>query len=302
MILSVGSRSSDLAQKQSEYVVNLLEEEDDVRADLTTTDSLGDRHDDADPGELDETGIFTSAIDEKLLDGRFDLVIHSLKDCPTDTPEELTLAAIPPRVTPFDVLVGSLESDLNNFEPGTVIGTSSIRRRANLLHENPDLSVESCRGNVPTRLEKLEDEDADFDALVLAAAGLERLEMSPKGRIFRRSEMLPAPGQGALAIMCRSDQPDVVEVVSRINHRPSELICRAERAFLSRLEGGCQAPIGALANIRGGTLKLTGSVLQTEGKRKLEETVTGPEENADELGLRLADTLIDQGAEEFLER
>lgn len=302
MILSVGSRKSELAQKQSQYVVDLLEEDEDVRADLTTTESLGDKASDVDPGELGETGIFTSAIDEQLLEGRFDLVIHSLKDCPTDTPEELSLAAIPPRVTPFDVLVGSLESDLTNFDPGTVIGTSSIRRRANLLHENPDLSVESCRGNVPTRLEKLEDEDSNFDALVLAAAGLERLEMSPKGRMLRRSEMLPAPGQGALAIMCRSDQPEVIDKVSRINHRPSELICRAERAFLSRLEGGCQAPIGALANIRNGTLELTGSVLQTEGERKLQDTVSGPEEDAEQLGLELADTLLDRGAEDFLER
>lgn len=302
MILNVGSRQSELAQKQSEYVVDLLEEQDDVRADLTTTESLGDQETDADPGELGETGIFTSAIDEKLVEGRFDVVVHSLKDCPTDQPEELELAAIPPRITPFDVLVGSMESDLTAFGTGTVIGTSSIRRRANLLHENPDLSVESCRGNVPTRLEKLEAEDSNFDALVLAAAGLERLEMSPKGRLFRRSEMLPAPGQGALAVMCRSDNPEIIEKVSKINHRPSELICRAERAFLNRLEGGCQAPIGALAHIRNGTLELTGSVLETEGNQKLEETISGPEEDAEELGLRLADQLLDDGAGDFIER
>lgn len=302
MILNVGSRRSELATNQAEYIVSLLDDIEDVRADLTTMDSLADQHDQTDPGELGETGVFTSALDNKLIEGRFDVVVHSLKDCPTEESEELQIAAIPPRVTPFDVLVGSTVPDLNDLDDGTVIGTSSVRRRANLLHENPELTVESCRGNVPTRLEKLEAEDSEFDALVLAAAGLERLELSPNGRLMRRPEMLPAPGQGALAVMCRRDDPEIIDKVSTINHRTSELVCRAERSFLSRLEGGCQAPIGALARIRNGTLKLTGSILEPDGDRKLQDSVEGPEDDAESLGLDLAEELLDRGAGDFLDR
>ncbi|MFB6347728.1 MAG: hydroxymethylbilane synthase [bacterium] len=302
MILNVGSRYSELAQNQAGNVVDLLEKQENVRAELKTMEAAGDKDTESDPGEFDETGVFTSRLDQKLLDGRFDLVIHSLKDCPTETPEQLEVAAIPPRATPFDVLIGSLESDLSNLPSGTVIGTSSIRRRANLLHLNSNISVESCRGNVPTRIDKLEDDDTKYDAIVLAAAGLERLELSPKGRMLRRPEMLPAPGQGALAVMCRADKPKIKEIVEAISHRPSEFICRAERSFLSRLEGGCQAPIGAIGRLRNGTLELTGSVLEPDGNRKLQDTISGSRDDAESLGKQLADRLLTDGAGSFLDR
>lgn len=302
MILTVGSRDSELARQQAGYVADLLEDETDTRAELQTLESLGDQRREADPGELGEIGIFTSRLDRELADGTFDLVVHSLKDCPTDSHEDLEVGAVPPRTTPFDTLLGLTEDDLGNLPDGTVIGTSSRRRRANLLHENDELIVESCRGNVPTRIEKLEDEDSKYDGLVLAAAGIERLELKPKSRLLRRSEMLPPAGQGALAVMCRSDNDTVLERLRAINHEPSETICRAERTFLSRLEGGCEAPIGALARLSNKTLELNGSVTAPDGSRQVTDTLEGSPENPEELGRQLANQFLEQGVDELLER
>lgn len=302
MILTVGSRDSELARRQAEYVADLLEEETDTRAELQTLQSLGDRERDADPGELGEIGIFTSKLDRELAEGTFDLVVHSLKDCPTESEENLEVAAVPARTTPFDTLLGLTEDDLGNLPEGTVIGTSSRRRRANLLHENDDLTVESCRGNVPTRIDKLEDEDSKYDGLVLAAAGIERLELKPKSRLLRRSEMLPAAGQGALAVMCRSDNEPVRSRLRTINHEPSETICRAERSFLARLEGGCEAPIGGLARLSNETLELSGSVTAPDGSRQVTDTLEGSPSTPGELGRRLAERLLEENVDEMLER
>lgn len=302
MILTVGSRSSRLARSQVKSVVELLEDQTDVRAEVMTMDSTGDRNPDQDPEELDEIGIFTSQLDRNLLDGTYDLVVHSLKDCPTDRNENLDLAAIPPRATPFDVLVGIRNDRLEELENGTVVGTSSQRRRANLLYHNSDVTVDSCRGNVPTRLRKLEDDETNFDALILAAAGLYRLELTPDSRILSQNEMLPSPGQGALAVMCRSDRPEVLKRLRKINHEPSERICRAERSFLGRLEGGCEAPIGGLARTKNGELTLEGSVTAPDGSRRIERTITGPIQEAAELGYRLADRFIEAGANELIAR
>lgn len=302
MILSVGSRDSELAQNQTEYVIDLLEDEADVRAELLTEKSTGDEHPEEDPGELDEIGIYTSRLDRKLIDGQYDIVVHSLKDCPTDRPDPLELAAIPPRTTPFDVLVGSLENKFSDLDDDTVIGTSSDRRKANVLYSNSNLDIKSCRGNVPTRLDKLESDDTPFDALILAAAGLERLDLSPRSRMIKRDEIIPAAGQGALAVMCRSDNEKVLEQIKQINHEPSELVCRAERSFLSTLEGGCEAPIGALARIKNDTLTLYGSVTQKQGKERIEDTISGSTNEVEKLGRQLANEVLDEGAGSFLKR
>jgi hydroxymethylbilane synthase len=305
MILTVGSRDSQLAREQSEYVIDLLEDHTDVRAELRTVDSLGDQKQDVDPGDLNEIGIFTSKLDRELAEGTFDLVVHSLKDCPTERENDLELAAVPPRATPFDVLVGQTES-IPDLEDGTVIGTSSRRRRANLLFHNENLTVEPCRGNVPTRIDKLnaenEEEDPAFDALVLAAAGIERLDLTPKSRLLRRNEMIPAAGQGALAVFCRSADDKIKDRLRTINHESSAIVTRCERSFLATLEGGCEAPIGALGRLSNEELHLTGSVTEPEGTRQIFDTIEGSPENPAELGTRLAEEFLDRGAAGFLER
>ncbi len=305
MILTVGSRDSQLARQQSQRVIDLLEERTDVRAEIRTVDSLGDRERKADPGELDEIGIFTSKLDRELSEGTFDLVVHSLKDCPTDQENDLTLAAVPPRATPFDVLVGLIEK-VDDLEGGTVLGTSSRRRRANLLFCNQNLTVKNCRGNVPTRINKLDedsdDHDPSYDGLVLAAAGIERLDLNPKSRLLRRSEMLPAAGQGALAVFCRSQDQEIYDRLQEINHESSEVVTRCERAFLARLEGGCEAPIGALARLSNDQLHLNGSITEPEGTDRVSDTIEGSPEKPGEIGRRLAEEFLDQGAGDFLER
>lgn len=304
MILTVGSRDSQLARQQSNYVIDLLEEQTDVRAELRTVDSLGDREREADPGELEEIGIFTSKLDRELSEGTFDLVVHSLKDCPTEREHDLELAAVPPRATPFDVLIG-LTENLTDLEDGTVIGTSSRRRRANLLFHNPDLSVEPCRGNVPTRIEKLEPNDkneSNYDGLVLAAAGIERLDLTPKSRLLRRSEMLPAAGQGALAVFCRREDEEIRDRLREINHESSATVTRCERSFLARLEGGCEAPIGALARLSNNQLHLNGSVTEPNGNERIFDTLEGSPENPEKLGRELAEEFLERGGGDFLER
>lgn len=301
MILRLGSRDSELAVAQAESVAERLEALDGVRVDAVTTDTVGDRQTDPDLASIGQIGVFTAELDELVLAGDVDAAVHSLKDCPVELPEGLTVAAIPPRTTPFDTLVGAEERPLSALPDGTGIGTSSRRRRANLLVCHPALEVHPCRGNVPTRLEKLENEDR-YDALVLAAAGLERLDRAPvPARLLSTDEMLPAPGQGALAVTCRADDTEVRGVLERIDHSPSRRVCSAERAFLSAMGGGCQTPIGALGSQRGGELHLLVSVSHPEGDRRLEEDWSGPPEDALEAARTLADELLDRGAEELID-
>lgn len=301
MILRLGSRDSELAATQAESVAGRLEELDGVRVDAVTTDTLGDREADRDLASIGQIGVFTAELDELVLSGDLDAAVHSLKDCPVDLPEGLVVAAVPPRTTPFDTLVGLEERPLSALEDGTGIGTSSRRRRANLLACHPGLSVHPCRGNVPTRLEKLETEDR-YDALVLAAAGLERLDRGPTpARLLSTDEMLPAPGQGALAVTCRAEDTEVRSVLEAIDHGPSRRVCSAERAFLSAMGGGCQTPIGALGTERGGELQLLVSVTDPEGDRRLEESWSGPPGDALQAARTLAEGLLDRGAGKLIE-
>ncbi|MFB6357336.1 MAG: hydroxymethylbilane synthase, partial [bacterium] len=265
--------------------------------------SKGDTRHDVAIGEMDETGVFTGALDQQVLDGEIDAAIHSLKDCPTDQHPELEVAAIPARATPLDMLVGLSTPRLSELEPGTTIGTSSRRRRANVLYENDRLHLKKCRGNVPTRLDKLNDDQ--YDGIIIAAAGLERvgkdLEQRPSiQRLIRTGEMLPAPGQGALAVVCRSEDKETLETLREIDHTPSHQICGAERSLLATLEGGCQIPIGALGSIRNDQLLLKASVTSPDGSTRITGELKGPPEEYDSIGKQLAEDLIDRGARELL--
>lgn len=299
MILSIGSRDSLLARQQAEPLVEELDESEGVRADLVTRSSAGDEDQDRALDNYDQTGVFTSNLNEAVLDGSIDAAVHSLKDLPTERPEDLTLAAVPPRTTPFDMLVGRADPDLSD-EDGLVIGTSSRRRRGNLLFLNSDLNVEGCRGNVPTRLDKLYDEE-QYDALVLAAAGLERLGMEEiTNRLFRLDEMLPAAGQGALAVVAHAENEPVLRELQTLDHRPSRRTTRAERALLHRLEAGCQAPVGTVARVQGNQMVLRAHVTHPEGERRLEVMQEGLADEPRDLGMDLAEDLLERGAAELI--
>lgn len=300
MFIDVGSRDSELARAQSNQIIDQLNDLEDVRAEIRTMESSGDQQDDRAIPEIDETGVFTSRLDRAVVNGDVDVAVHSFKDCPTETDHPLTVAAVPPRTTPMDALVGIGDPDIQQIDADTTIGTSSIRRRANLLHRNPDLDVQPCRGNVPSRLDKLE--EGDYDGLVLAMAGLERLEETVKPlRILRPEEILPAPAQGALAVVCHRDRDDLIERLETLDHATSRLLCEAERAFLNEVEGGCQAPVGALGKLSGDQLVLQGTVTHPDGEDQVGGELRGDREEPDKLGRELAEVLLEQGAGEFIQ-
>lgn len=301
MFITIGSRSSKLARTQAEQVIEQLNELDDVRAELNTMDSLGDEQRDRAIPEIGETGVFTSRLDEAVVDGTIDAAVHSFKDCPTESNGDLTVAAIPPRTTPMDALVGLGEPDLQQLPAGTTIGTSSTRRRANLLHQNDKINVKPCRGNVPTRLQKLE-EGNEYDGLILAMAGLERLDESVKPlRMIRPDEILPAPAQGAMAVICRDDHSELRTVLGKIDHSKSRQLCEAERAFLNEVEGGCQAPVGALGKFSKDHLVLEGTVTHPDGEEQVGGELHGSPEDAEKIGRELAQTLLSRGAGDFIQ-
>ena len=241
-------------------------------------------------------GLFTKEIEEALLEKRADLAVHSLKDLPADLPEGLVLAAIPPREDPRDALVGK---PLAELPPGAKVGTSSLRRAAQLRRMRPDLLVESVRGNLDTRLRKLD--EGQYDAIVLAAAGLNRMGWAARIReIFDAEVMCCAVGQGALAIETRAEGAGR-EACAPLDDAPTRTAVTAERAMLSALGGGCQVPIGAYASIRSGRLRLLGVAISPDGRDTVRAETEGPAEDAARLGTALGAELLDRGARRILE-
>jgi len=230
--------------------------------------------------------------------------VHSLKDLPTDETPGLCLGAVPERASPADVLVcregpSDGETCLDSLQAGAVLGTGSLRRRSQLLHVRPDLQAEDVRGNVETRLRKLD--EGTYDALVLAEAGLTRLGLAERiSQILPPEIALPAVGQGALGLECRADDAPVREVLAGIDHPATHAAVRAERAMLAALRGGCLAPIAAFGRIEEQLLVLTGRVLSVDGVQRIEATLDGDPDTADELGRRVAEALLDDGAEELV--
>jgi len=301
MIIKLGTRSSKLARTQSETIRDLLREHTEHEVKLQTMDSIGDQQPERKIPEIGETGVFTSRLNRAVIDETIDIAVHSLKDLPTEIEPGLKLAAIPPRSTPMDVLIGLDQPGLGRLPEDTVIGTSSIRRRANLLYQNPGIKVKSCRGNVPSRLEKLDDASSGYDGLILAMAGLERLEETPSPiRMIRPSEMLPAPGQGAIGIVCHEDHQEVITALETINHTPSNRLASAERAFLNEVEGGCQAPVGALAKKSRDEIVLEGTVTHPDGEKQIGGELRGSRDAPEKLGRNLARSLLKQGAGDFI--
>jgi hydroxymethylbilane synthase len=304
--LVIGSRGSKLALWQAEHARTRLQQLDaqiDIRIEIIKT--TGDVK--KDPlSVIGGKGVFTKELEDALLDGRIDIAVHSLKDLPTILPAELTISAICEREDPRDALVLAAGSEfdvaaLGNLPRGAIVGTSSQRRLAQLrCWFGQDLVIKDLRGNVDTRIRKLD--EGQYHALILASAGLVRLGLHD--RISLRipiSHMLPAVGQGAIAIETRSDDDFALETTRKLDHRETRLACLAERAFLRGLGGGCQLPIAAHARFEGELLKLEGLVARPDGSKRLQESLSGPPETAEALGASLAATLIEQGASTLLQ-
>ncbi len=295
-MLTIGSRGSQLALWQARWIqARLTDLGEESRIEIIRT--TGDRITDVPLAKVGMKGLFTKEIEEALVRGDIDIAVHSMKDMPTEVPHGLTIAAIPEREDPRDAIVGVPLAELRE---GASVGTSSLRRSAQLRALRPDLLIDSIRGNVDTRLRKLE--DLQFDAIVLASAGLRRLGL--EGRIAEVLEpevMCPAVGQGALAVETRDDGGAAHQVCSRLDHAETRAAVTAERALLATLGGGCQVPIGAYARIIDGTLQIDAVVVSPEGDAIVRRGSSGPVSMAESIGTALGDELLAMGGREILE-
>jgi len=301
--LTIGTRGSALALWQAEWVAaELRRHHPDLDVRLQRIASAGDSEPNIPLAELGTKGVFTKTIEDALLDGRIDVAVHSLKDLGSVLPAGLTLAAIPPRQDPREALVLPLgqQGSLDTLPLGARVGTSAPRRRAQLLHLRPDLTLLDVRGNVDTRLRKLR--DGQYDALVLAAAGLRRLRLDDAiSAYIDTSTLLPAGGQGALGIETRAGDERARALVSPLNDAATMACCTAERRMQEVLEGGCRVPIGALAHIDSDTLTLQGVVASEDGLLLVRDAIVGPASDPAALGEQLAQRLLAAGADEILQ-
>ena len=295
--LRLGTRGSLLARTQSQWVAAALEANGVPRVDLEVIRTVGDEHLDQPLHEIPGKGIFTRELDEALLSDRVQLAVHSLKDLPTEMPEGLCIAATPKRVDPRDVLVGPEDhrTTLASLKEGAVVGTSSLRRVALLRAFRRDVTPRTIRGNVDTRLRKLD--EGEFDAIILAGAGLTRLGLAGRASEWlEQTSWLPAPGQGALAIVTRAEDAKTRELVGALNDSASNASVSAERAFLEALGGGCEVPIGALAVPYDRRMRLWGLVASPDGRRVVRGDLTGSSTDPGALGRTLANLLRERGA------
>ena len=298
--LRMGSRGSPLALAQSREVTAALEAaHPGLRVNLTVIRTSGDRIQDVPLATVGGKGLFVKEIEEALLTGRIEVAVHSMKDLPALLPLGLTLGAITAREEGGDVLVAREAPSLDALPPGARVGTSSLRRQAQLLHRRPDLCMVPLRGNVDTRLRKLT--EGALDAIVVAAAGLKRLGVRPARAIPLPLDVsLPAPGQGALGLEIREADRATAAVVAVLEDGASRIAVTAERAFLRRLGGSCNVPIAAYGTVRGDLLTLTGLVASLDGKALVRDTLPGAALEAESLGTALAERLLAQGADRIL--
>jgi hydroxymethylbilane synthase len=289
--LRIGTRGSPLALWQARHVAERLRALDPARdVELVEIQTAGDTIRDAPLIKLGGEGLFTKAIQDALLDGRADIAVHSLKDLPTFAVAGLILAAVPPRAATGDAFVSKKHRSFAELPPGAVIASSSLRRKAQLLHRRPDLKVVDIRGNVETRLRKLVEQD--LDATLLAEAGLVRLGLAAQiTEVLDPAWMLPAVGQGALGLECRTGDAATRGVLQQLDDAATHAAVLAERAMLRALGGGCQVPIGAVAQVDGTALRLRGVILTPDGRQREEAEVAGTVQQAERLGEMLAGQL-----------
>ena len=298
--LIIGTRSSRLALWQAGYIARRLREKHPsliVEEKRMTT--KGDRILDAPLAKIGGKGLFTKELETAMLAGEIDIAVHSLKDMPTEVPEGLVITAITERYDPGDAVVSPRYQTLAALPPGARVGTSSLRRRAQLLAARPDLTLFDLRGNVNTRLEKLD--AGEYDAVILAVAGLKRLGFGDRiTEVLPRALCLPAVGQGALAIEARRGDHEVRNLVDFLRDEAMTDCAAAERAFLETVEGGCQVPVGVYAAVDGDQLSVEAVIASLDGRQSFRDTRIGPRQEAKELGRELANVLLDAGGIEIL--
>lgn len=298
--LRLGTRGSALALAQSRQMAGRMRHENPgLEVEEIIIKTRGDAILDAALHEVGGKGLFVKEIEDALLVGRIDAAVHSLKDLPGELPEGLALAAIPEREAPWDVLVSRNGESIRGMPPGSRIGTSSLRRQAQLRRYRGDLEIVDLRGNVDTRLRKVA--EGEVEGAILAAAGLNRLGLGERATESLAPElMLPAPGQGALGIEAREGDREAMALLAPLDHLPTRQATVAERRVMERLEGGCEVPLGAFAEFRGGVLRVRGLLASLDGERIAEAEEEGPPGEAAEVGLRVAERLLELGGDKIL--
>lgn len=299
-VVRIATRRSPLALWQAEYVkAELIKHHPGLVVELVKMVTQGDKILDTPLAKVGGKGLFVKELEVGMLEGTADIAVHSMKDVPVEFPEGLHLAVICEREDPRDAFVSNTYNHFDDLPQGARVGTSSLRRECQLRARRPDLEILSLRGNVNTRLQKLD--DGEYDAIILAAAGLKRLGFEHRIKHeIDPLQSLPAIGQGAVGIECRVDDERINRLIAPLNHEPTAIRVRAERAMNHRLEGGCQVPIGGYAELDYGVIVLRGLVGRPDGTEIVRGDISGKPENAEELGTVLADDLLSRGAKEIL--
>ncbi|MGD9807528.1 MAG: hydroxymethylbilane synthase [Deferribacterales bacterium] len=296
----IATRGSNLALWQAYYTRHRLQKEHGVEVELNIIKTKGDKILDVPLAKIGGKGLFVKEIEQALIDGQADIAVHSMKDVPMEMPEGLELYASPEGETPYDCFVSEKYNEVSDLPNGAIVGTSSLRRKLQLMRLRPDLVIKDLRGNVNTRLAKLE--AGEYDAIILAKAGLVRLEFGHRVKqTFTTEEMLPACCQGALGMQIRENDTEMKELLKFLKDPETETRVKMERAFLRRLEGGCQAPIAGHSVITGDRICMKGIVADLAGKTFIEQVIEGKAADSEQLGLELAEKVLAAGAKEILE-
>jgi len=298
----IGTRTSKLALWQTEKVkTDLQAKHPDIKVEIVEISTVGDERLDVSLSKIGDKGLFTKELETAMFEGRIDCAVHSLKDLPTTLPEGLSIGAVTKREIPNDVLVSKGARTIAELPSGALVATGSLRRTSQLLSLRPDLRIIGIRGNVPTRLSKFK--ASDCDGMVLAFAGLKRLGLESEiGGVIPVEELVPAVGQGIIAIEIRSEDSELRDLLSSIEDSEARAFGEAERAFLRTLEGGCQVPIGALATRIDGKVSLSAFIGAIDGSKSLRGTETGEWGQSEDIGIRLANRLLAEGGDEILEQ
>lgn len=299
-LLRIATRKSPLALWQAEHIKQKLQAHyPNLNIELLGMTTEGDEHLESSLLKAGGKGLFVKELEKALLDGRADIAVHSMKDVPMEFPEGLILPIICEREDPRDVLVSNKYKTINDLPQGACLGTSSLRRQSQIKALRPDLKIELLRGNVNTRINKLD--ASEYDAIILAAAGLIRLQMAERiSSYLKTTQCLPAAGQGALGIECRNNDPEILKLISLLNHQPTFHCVSTERAMTKRLGSGCQVPVAAYATLENHQIILHGLVGKPDGSLLLHATTEGDVNEMEEIGISAAEALLVQGADKIL--